>query len=159
MANKIEVYVENKNHFQNQFHKERLSPELGAYILEECKTASLREKIEIHIYCKEELDKREQTHLIDMIRRNYGVEIQELLLLIEKNRLMSLICILVGIFILFIYLFVDIIPILSEVILIIAWVFIWEGIYNLLFDGIKNEIDRKRLKKLTECKILFEQKK
>lgn len=159
MANKIDVYVENKSCFQNQFHKERLSPELSAYILEECKTASLKEKIEIHIYCKEELDKREQTYLIDMIRRNYGIDIQELLLYTEKNRLISLICILVGIFILFIYLFVDIIPILSEVILIIAWVFIWEGIYNLLFDGIKNEIYRKRLKKLTECKILFEKQK
>ena len=159
MTNKIDVYIDNKNQFQNQFHKERLSPELSNYILEECKSVSLKEKLEIHIYCKEELKKEEQLHFVDMIRRNYGVDIQELLLYSEKNNLMSLICILVGIFILFLYLFVDIIPVLSEVILIIAWVFICEGIYNLLFDGIKNEIYKKRLKKLTECRILFEKQK
>lgn len=158
MTNKVDVYVENKNSFQNQFHKERLSKELSDYILEECKAISLKEKLEIHIYCKEELNKEEQLHVVDMIRRNYGIDIQELLLYSKKNMLMSLICILVGILILFIYLFVDIVPVLSEVILIIAWVFIWEGIYNLLFDGIKNEIYKKRLRKLTECRIIFVKK-
>ena len=158
MTNKVDVYVENKNSFQNQFHKERLSKELSNYILEECKAIPLKEKLEIHIYCKEELNKEEQLHVVDMIRRNYGIDIQELLLYSKKNMLMSLICILVGILILFIYLFVDIVPVLSEVILIIAWVFIWEGIYNLLFDGIKNEIYKKRLKKLTECRIIFVKK-
>lgn len=159
MKNKIDVYLDDETSYQNQFHKNRISPELSDYILEECKTISLKEDLEIHVYCKEELDKKEQIHLVDMIRRNYGIDIQELLLYAEKNTLVSLICILVGILILFIYLFVDIIPILSEVILIIAWVFIWEGIYNLLFDGIKNKIYIKRLRKLTECKIIFKKQK
>ncbi len=159
MKNKIDVYLDDETSYQNQFHKNRISPEFSDYILEECKTISLKEDLEIHVYCKEELDKKEQIHLVDMIRRNYGIDIQELLLYAEKNTLVSLICILVGILILFIYLFVDIIPILSEVILIIAWVFIWEGIYNLLFDGIKNKIHIKRLRKLTECKIIFKKQK
>lgn len=158
MKNRIDVYLNQKESYINQFHNERISPELSDYILEECKTISLKDNFKIQIHSKEPFSKEEQVHLVDMIRQNYGVDIQELNLIAEKSKLMSLSCILMGIFILFLYILIDIVPILSEIVLIIAWVLIWEGVYNILFDGIKNRIQIKRLKKLTECKIIFEKK-
>lgn len=157
MKNRIDVYLQEKESYINQFHKERISPELSDYILEECKNLSLKETFEIHIHSKE-FNKEEQLHFVDMLRQNYGVDIQELNLIAEKSKLMSLSCILMGIFILFFYILIDIVPVLSEIVLIIAWVLIWEGVYNLLFDGMKNRIQIKRLKKLTRCKIIFEEK-
>lgn len=158
MRNRIDVYLNEKESYMNQFHNERISPELSNYILEECKNISLKDNFKIQIYSKEPFSKEEQIHLVDMIRQNYGVDIQELNLIAEKSKLMSLSCILMGIFILFLYILIDIVPVLSEIVLIIAWVLIWEGVYNLLFDSIKNRIQIKRLKKLTKCKIIFEKK-
>jgi hypothetical protein len=90
-----------------------------------------------------------------MIRENYGLDVRELYLISDKNKIVSLLCLLFGIMILFVYVLIDIVPILSEIVLIIAWVLIWEAIYNLLFGEVKNKIQIKRLKKLTKCKIVF----
>jgi hypothetical protein len=151
----IDVYLNNKSDYINQFHNSRISPELSNYIKEECKSIAPREKFEINIYSNSPLSKLEQQELVNMIRENYGLDVRELYLISDKNKIVSLLCLLFGIMILFVYVLIDIVPILSEIVLIIAWVLIWEAIYNLLFGEVKNKIQIKRLKKLTKCKIVF----
>lgn len=158
MNKKIDIYLDEKSSYINPFHKNRISSELSDYILGECKIYSLKEQFEICIHCKENLSKEEQLALVAMIRQNYGVDIQEINLFARRRNGLGLSCILLGILILFIYLLVDIVPVLSEIVLIVAWVFLWEGVYGLLFDGSKDTIHKKRLKKLTCCKISFSSK-
>lgn len=156
MNKKIDVYLDEKSNYINPFHKERISSELSEYILGECKMYAIKEDFEICIHCKENLNKEEQLALVAMIRQNYGVDVQEINLFSRRRNAMAFSCILLGILILCIYLLVDIIPVLSEIVLVIAWVFLWEGVYGLLFDSSKDAIYKKRLKKLTTCKISFE---
>ena len=47
--------------------------------------------------------------------------------------------------------------VLSETILIIGWVAIWEAAYAWLFESDKIKIRIKRLKKLSTCDIKFEE--
>ena len=49
--------------------------------------------------------------------------------------------------------------IIDEVISIFGWVMIWEAAYHFIFVDIKKIIENKRLKKLTEAKILFKKTK
>lgn len=156
--NIIEVVLNSKKDYISQFHDKKISKELSDYILNESKAFKPNEKLEIHVFSNN-MSVKEQHEFIDMIRENYGIDIRELCILSEKKNVSNLLCLLFGILALFLNLLVDIIPIVSEFILILGWVLIWEGIYNILFDGLKTRIMIRRLKNLTSCKIKFIEKK
>jgi hypothetical protein len=155
----IEVNLQDKESYLSVFHKNRISKELSDYILDECKATHPRSELEIHISTDFEFSKGEQRELVDMIRENYGIDIREAYIFIERSRIKNLLCLLVGILFLFINLLVHIIPIVSEIFLIFGWVLIWEGSYNFLFGEFENKVQIKRLKKLTNCKVHFTQNK
>lgn len=156
--NIIEVVLNSKEDYINQFHNKKISKELSDYILNESKAFKPNEKLEIHVFSNN-MSIEEKHEFIDMVRENYGIDIRELCILSEKKNISNLLCLLFGIIALFLNLLVDIIPIVSEFVLIFGWVLIWEGIYNMLFDGLKTRIMIKRLKNLTSCKIKFIEKK
>ena len=156
--NIIEVVLNSKKDYISQFHDKKISKELSDYILNECKAFKPNEKLEIHVFSNN-MSAEEKHNFIDMVRENYGIDIRELCILSEKKNISNLLCLLFGIIALFLNLLVDIIPIVSEFVLIFGWVLIWEGIYNILFDGLKTRMMIKRLKKLTSCKIKFIEKK
>ena len=156
--NIIEVVLNSKKDYISQFHDKKISKELSDYILNESKAFKPNEKLEIHVFSNN-MSVKEQHEFIDMIRENYGIDIRELCILSEKKNVSNLLCLLFGILALFLNLLVDIIPIVSEFILILGWVLIWEGIYNILFDELKTRIMIRRLKNLTSCKIKFIEKK
>lgn len=156
--NIIEVVLNSKKDYISQFHDKKISKELSDYILNESKAFKPNEKLEIHVFSNN-MSSEEKHNFIDMVRENYGIDIRELCILSEKKNISNLLCLLFGIIALFLNLLVDIIPIVSEFVLIFGWVLIWEGIYNMLFDGLKTRMMIKRLKKLTSCKIKFIEKK
>jgi len=53
--------------------------------------------------------------------------------------------------------FIETVPIYiaSEIINVVAWVAIWEVVYNYFFEKVKKQVTIKRLKKLTNCIISF----
>lgn len=155
----IEVYLKNKDDYRSEFHYQRLSSNLGDYIWGECKNFHPKEDFEIRIACKEEFTEKEKEEFVSMIREYYGLDIREAEIITNRVRLLQLFCLSLGLIFLILhqcFLFVDI---LNEFILIIGWVFIWEGIYSLFFSGIKYRYYTQKLKKLTNCKICFIPKK
>ena len=70
----------------------------------------------------------------------------------DKNIAISLL----GVLFLYLYYFIKINFVLSEMILIVGWVAIWEAVYAWLFVRDKDNIKIKRLKKLANCEIKFE---
>ncbi len=155
----IEVTLPSKEDYLNKFHSNKISFELSDYILSECKAIHPNDSLEIHITCDFPISKEEQKNLIDMIRENYGTDIHEMYILVEKTKIINLLAFLMGIIFLFINLFVNFIPVVSEIILIFGWVLIWESIYNILYGGLKNRLMIHRLKRLTSCKIYFKENK
>lgn len=155
----IEIYINEKEDYENRFHSERLSQDLSDYILAESRSFPLKADLEIHIFLLNDVSDLEKERIQKLIYENYCMDEKEISLVIEKNKIVSFLLLLVGIFTLFIDLFVEMVPVLSEIILIFGWVFIWEGIYNYFLGGMKNTIRKKRLKKLVTAKILFHKEK
>jgi len=139
----------------NKFNDKRISKELNDYILEECKALDLKDNIEIQINTNFEMKEEEKDKLVDMVRENYGLDIHDIEILLKKLYILNSIMILVGIVFLFFCFLSSDIPVISEFILIIGWILIWEGLYNILYQSIKNVIKITRRKKLTSCKIIF----
>jgi len=155
MKNIIEITLNNKKEYLNKYNNNRISKELNDYILEECKTIELNNDIELHIDVKFKINDNEKHKLLDMIRENYGSSIREIEILLKKIYLLNILMILSGTVFLMFYFISSNIPVISEFILIIGWILIWEGIYNILYQSFKNAINIKRRKKLTNCKIIF----
>ena len=158
MKNIIEITLNRKDDYLNKYNEKRISKELNDYILEECRGIDLKNNIEIHINTNFEMNDEEKNNLVDMIRENYGVDISDIEELLKKLYIINTIMILAGIVFLIIWFISSNIPVLSEFILIIGWILIWEGINNIMYQTVKNAIKIKRRKKLTNCKIVFNNK-
>lgn len=94
--------------------------------------------------------------IINKIHNNYKTDLNEQLLMIKYSNIKNFVISLLGILFLYLYYFIKINFVLSEMILIVGWVAIWEAVYAWLFVRDKDNIKIKRLKKLANCEIKFE---
>lgn len=153
----IKITLDSEDDYRNPFNKGKLSTELSNYIYEECKGEPLNTDILIAIVPSFEMTKKEKEELIDMIRKNYGIDVKEDLLFLERSFIWKTILFLLGVFIVAISYFIKTVDdyVISEVILIIGWVAIWESVYSWIFEDGKKKVEIKRLKRLANCKIEF----
>lgn len=158
MKNIIEVTLTKKEDYLNKYNNKRISKELNDYILEECKAIDLKNNIELQINTKFKMEEKEKNHLVDMIRETYGLDISDVEELLKKLYFINFLMIISGIIILILWFIMKNVPVISEFILIIGWILIWEGINNIMYQTAKNTIKIKRRKKLTNCKIIINDK-
>ena len=158
MKKTISIHLDSKEDYQNEYNKNILSYELSNYIQEETKDISLKDKLEFLITSDLDLDDKEKNHVVDMLRNSFGTDIREILHFSKKTIIANSLILLVGIFFLIIYYFI--IPkLISELTLILGWVFIGEAICNLLYHTIDNTIKTKKKKQIVNAKVLFLNKK
>lgn len=153
--NTIKIVIKDKYDYINKFNNDRISPELNNYILDECKPIGAKEKLNIEIISEFKMDNVEKEKLISMIKASYNDDIIELSIFTKRLVIIDLIMFLVGIIFLFINYISHNIIIMSEVILIMGWVLIWESIYNFLFSRIENRQKTLRRKQLVNSNIKF----
>lgn len=156
----INITLDKNTQVFNPYNKEQLSDELSNYIYSCCKGTPTKKNIKINILHNHKLEDEEKKEIIDAIRSNFGIDIQENLLQIQYELSLEILLIFIGTILLItskvfhnLNAFV-----IDEVISIFGWVMIWEAAYHFLFVDIKKFIENKRLKKLTEAKINFKQK-
>ena len=103
------------------------------------------------------MTEEDQIKLVDAIRANYGIDVKENLIKIKQEHFKELLFLIFGILLLiFSNLFGYINAyLIDEVISIFGCVSVWEVAYNLIFTETKIRMENKRLKKLTEIKINF----
>lgn len=153
----IEININDKNDVINRFCKNKLDYNLEEYIYKECFKGPLKKHITLNIKSKNKLSIKDQNDIVNIIRSSYGHNIRENLLYLKYDRTRDVFLFLIGIVILLISKLIDFNDkfIISEILLIIGWVSIWEATYNFIFDDNKRRIRIKRYKKLTKCKINF----
>lgn len=151
----INVNLEKKNDFYSKFSKQKISNELAEYILNECYGEPYKNSIKININCKTKISDNEKHEMIDIIRRTFGLRVQDELYYAEKSQNKKTILLLIGLALIIIY-YCSIVSVLREIILILGWLAIWESIYGLLFDMPKDFIKIKRLKELAKARVYFE---
>ncbi len=154
--NEIIININDEKDYENKYNFNNLSTELSNYIYEECKGKPINNKISIIIKASYKIKDKEKEEIINKIHNNYKTDLNEQLLMIKYSNSKNIVVFLLGILFLYLYYFIKINFVLSEMILIVGWVAIWEAVYAWLFVRDKNNIQIKRLKKLANCEIKFE---
>ena len=153
----IEISFDEKDDYISQFNNIKLSNKLSNYILEECRGKSLSNCITLNVKTNFKINANEKEEFIKMVHENYKTDLQEHTLILRHSNLKKLIIFFIGILLIYMAYFRGISEneVISEVILIIGWVAIWEAAYTWFFETDKNRIKAKRLKQLAKCRINF----
>ena len=153
----IEISFDEKDDYINQFNENKLSNNLSNYILDECKGKSLDNRITLNVKVNFKISTSDKEKFVTMIHENYKSDLEEYMLILKHSHLKKIIIFFIGVILIYLYYFQDIShnKVISEVILVIGWVAIWEVAYTWLFENSKNRLTIKRLKQLTRCKINF----
>ena len=145
MKRQIKIHLKKEEDYKNKYKDEILSYELSNYIIEETKGFKLSDKFEFII--TSEFNIEEQEKLVDMIRNCFGTDVSELLNMSKKQSIANSLILLIGIIFLLLY-YVIVPKFISELTLILGWVFIGEAICNFLYKGIENRLNVKRKKQI-----------
>jgi len=153
----IEIILTKETKIYNEFNNNQLSDNLSNYIYNQCKGVPSGTNISLNINHNFEINEEEKNKLIDCIRENYGLDIRENLLKLKHEHQKEIVFILLGSILLLISYFFNYIhtPLIGEIISIFGCVVIWEIAYNIFFIETKIRLQNKRLKKITEAKINF----
>lgn len=151
----INIELNSKEDYINKFNNKRISSDLDSYILNEIKTVKLTDKITIEINSNFDLTKEEQKELVSMIKLSYKDDLDELLLYEKKIMSKAIILLIIGIIILLIYYLSNNLFFISEFILIIGWLMIWEAANGLIFSRTENRIKQVRRKQLIHSHMYF----
>lgn len=84
MNAEILVNLNKKRDFYNKFSNAKINDKLSEYIYNESLDGSYKDKVIINITCKEKISDEEKQNMIDIIRKNYGIQVKELLYTYEK---------------------------------------------------------------------------
>ena len=147
MKTMININLKKKEDFYSRYSNQKLNSELTDFIYNECYGEDYKNNIVINIYTKLKISKNEKNDMMDTIRRTFGLKVQDELYYYEKAKFKKTILFLIGIVLIVIY-YLSFIEVLSEIILILGWLAIWESVYSFLADSSKDYIKIYRLRRL-----------
>lgn len=154
MATEILVNLNRKGDFYNKFNNHKINDRLSEYIYNESMEGNCKDKIVINIDNKINLSNEEKQEMIDIIRRNYGIMVQDLLYSYEKEQDYKAILLALGIALLILY-YTNFASILRDVILITGWISICGSVYSLIFSSTQSYVKIQRLKNLAKARVYF----
>lgn len=153
----INITIKNIDDIYSQFNSKKLSDELGSYIYNQSLSINLKKQLVIK-FCTDSAYSDEENNFIKRIVKQYfeGI-INETKNYYKYNRIKKIFLFMLGIVLIFLSHFVNIKNefIISEVLLIIGWVAIWEVFDNILLVESKKRFKIKKCKQLISSKILF----
>lgn len=156
MITNININLTKRSDFYNIYAKDKLCSALNDYIYNECLGEKVTNKIVINIYTKLKIDKNEKNDMIDIIRRNYGLQVQDKLYYYEIAKTKKKFMLVLGLILIIVY-YSSFVSILREIILILGWLAIWESVYGLLFESPKEYGELTRLRNLAKARIYFKE--
>jgi len=151
--NTVKINIKNKEDYKNTYNENELSSELKEYILDHIKSKNTKQNIKLDITTNFKINEKEELNLRYMIRRAFGLDVSEIMNISKKRSLKSLFAFILGTIFLLIYSFIPNQHVITEIILIIGWVLIWESTYNFLFKNIETKLMIIRRKQIIKSKI------
>lgn len=153
--NDINIKITSKESYVNKYNDQRINPKLNNYLLEESKGININKKITIIVDNQFTMTEEEKQQFIHMLKQNFKDDVIELKEINKRIFIADIIMFLLGIIFLLIYFIIGKYKIISEITLIIGWVFLWESIYNVIFSKTEKKIKIKKRKQLINSKIIF----
>ena len=142
----ININLKKKEDFYSRYSNSKLSSEITEFIYNECYGENYKNNIVIN--------NKKKNSMMDTIRRTFGLKVQDELYYYEKAKFKKTILFLIGIVLIIIY-YLSFVEVVSEIILILGWLAIWESVYSFLSDSSKDYIRIYRLRKLASSRIYF----
>lgn len=154
----IHVTLREYDQMMSNYNDKSLSQELGQYIYKECQGIPMKKRINIKVTSKFLMTEDYKKKLSDLIHAYFGLEVKENLIFIKYNMIKNVFFSILGIVILTIAFTLQkhFYNVISEILIIIGWILLWEVLYNLFFNNRKLRIKIKRDKMLARCKIQYE---
>lgn len=152
----IELKLENKNDFYNNYNKNRINPNIISYIMEECYGESLSKGVTINISASFSITDNDKIVMEEIIRNNYDAKIKDENYYWNREKALGLMLLGLGIiFILIYYLGIKRIEVLSELTLILGWLAIWESIFSIISNCLQRRMKIKRYTILKMANIII----
>lgn len=154
MNTEILVNLNKKRDFYNKFSNVKINEKLSEYIYNESLEGDYKNKVIINISCREKITDEEKQNMIDIIRRNYGIQVKDLLFTYEREQDKKAILLVVGIALIIAY-YTGFVSILKDVVLMFGWLAICSSVYGLVFSSTRSYVKIKRLKNLSKARVYF----
>lgn len=152
----IELKLENKYDFYNNYNENRINPDIINYIKEECYGESLSKGVNINISANFSLSDADKNIMKEIISNNYEAKIKDEIYYWNKEKSLGLMLFGLGIIFLFIYyLGIRRVEVLSELTLILGWLAIWESIYSIISNWLQRKMRIKRYTILKNANIII----
>lgn len=157
MKNTIEININEYEDVIEKFDDNKLSRELANFIYNQYTALSVNKNVEINVKSTCNLTEEQENNIADMIHRHFGLETQKSILTFKYKTKYQILLFLFGIFLIALsnISFVSNLSTLHEILLIFGWVAVWELIYDIMFVDIKENIKKRRFRKLSKVKINY----
>ena len=143
----IEVDIYSLDDFLEPYNKKMVSRNLIDYII---KCASTIDNTEVKI----KINKKIKLSCEEMLREGFNQEYEHYLRINTRDNYLQLIYLVIGVFMLILSRLISKTSIFDEILLIGAWVLIWESISIEMFNDASNRQKRLILKKLAKALII-----
>lgn len=153
----INININKYEDVMEKYDNNKLSSELAYFIYNQYMSLPLRKGIELNIETNFEITEEQEGIISDMIHRYFGLQVQKSIYNFRYKTKYQIFLFLIGALLIAISnlkVLADFSTI-HEILLIIGWVAVWELFYDGFFVDYKENIKRKRYKKLSEVKINF----
>ena len=144
----IEIDITEKEYLVEKYNKKQSSRDLIAYIIESLSNFDKKDKVKIVINNKVK-DINSKEIIIKGLKEEYYKSLKKHL----HNNIVQIIYLIIGIIMLFLSTLIKE-SVLSEIVLIGGWVFIWAMVEIEIFTDVEGRRRRKILKKLLESEII-----
>ncbi len=153
----VKINVDSIDDIFNKFDSNDISDDLAIYIENRCSRVK-KQEMQIDIITKEKLDSKDKEKVVIAIRSHFGLETKYSIEDIKMRKIINAILFLIGIFILIFKNLLPLINTITDIADILAWVIMWESVYNLVFRDTQSDIKIDRAKKISNCQIKFKTK-
>lgn len=153
--NIIKIEIKDKEKIYNAFDDNKLSDEFGKYIYNQRVSIGLNKEVVIDISVYDQLSSVEKNALKKMIHEYFKHMVKEISYIEKQDRIKKILLFTLGTIFIFMSHIINLINdfIISEILLIIGWVSIWEVFDTILFKETKRSYKLNVCKKLSNCKI------
>lgn len=152
----IEVTLKENRDYESKFNEEVLSKDLADYILSECEGVDAKSDYTLRVYPEFEVTEADQDRFSDMVHDYFNSEVREIKYASQKTFKVDIVFLIIGILAVIGYIITKASSeISSELILVLGWVFLWEGFDNLTLSKVKTRPELKRKSQLARCTISF----
>ncbi len=138
---------------------DELNSDINNFILEYENDIPINKKLKINVYVKRE--EADADKIKNAIRTNYANKLATCLLWLKRNLVKSLIFFALGLVLLSLYIVAEYFNLHLALICIseiAAWVFLWEGVYQITIQRTEKRLEAKRLKRLISAEISVRQR-